>query len=58
MENEFITTIDQMKKEKSKIIDRLNSENVEELEKINLYKSIIFLDENINKYNNKIKERK
>ena len=47
-----------MKKEKSKIIDRLNSENVEELEKINLYKSIIFLDENINKYNNKIKERK
>ena len=58
MENEFITTIGQMKKEKSKIIDRLNSENVEELEKINLYKSIIFLDENINKYNNKIKERK
>ena len=34
MENEFITTIAQMKKEKSKIIDRLNSENVEELEKI------------------------
>ena len=58
MENEFITTIDQMKKEKSKIIDKLNSEKIEELEKINLYKSIIFLDENINKYNNKIKERK
>ena len=58
MEKEFITTIDQMKKEKSKIIAKLNSEKVEESEKINFYKSIIFLDENINKYNNKIKESK
>ena len=47
-----------MKKEKSKIIDKLNSEIVEESEKIKLYKNIIFLDENINMYTNKIKECK
>ena len=44
MENEFIKTIDIMKKEKNKIIDKLNQEIVEESEKIKLYKNLIFLD--------------
>ena len=58
MENEFIKTIDIMKKEKNKIIDKLNQEIVEELEKIKLYKNLIFLDENINMYTTKINECK
>ena len=58
MENEYLKTLELLKKEKQKIIDKINNDNIDESEKINLYNSIIFLDGNINTYNNQIKKGK
>lgn len=52
-------TLNLMIKEKLlNILDKLKKEQLKENEKINLFKDIIYLDENIKEYDNKIKECK
>ena len=45
-------------KEKNNIVEKINKETINDNEKINLFKNIIYLDEQIKEYDQKINESK